>query len=59
MKRIISSVLLVLLVAGAALAAGETEAEKDKAAIRKTIESAYIKGIHTDWDVELVMRKVT
>ena len=54
MKRIISSMLLVLLVAAVTLVAGETDAEKDKAAIRKTIETAYVKGIHTDWDVELI-----
>lgn len=55
MKRIISLVLLVLLVTAMALTAGETGAEKDKAAIRKTIETAYVKGIHIDWDVELIM----
>lgn len=54
MKRIISLVLLVLLVAAMSLIAGETGDEKDKTAIRKTIETAYVKGIHIDWDVELV-----
>ena len=35
-------------------AAGEAEAEKDMDSIRKTIEAAYVRGIHTDWDVELI-----
>lgn len=55
MKRIISLVLFVVLIAAITLAAEETGAEKDKAAIRKTIETAYVKGIHIDWDVELIM----
>ncbi len=54
MGRIISSLLLVLLVASAAAAAGEKDVEKDVAAIRNTIETAYVKGIHTDWNVELI-----
>jgi len=54
MNRIISSMLLVLLVGSAAIAAGESDVEEVKAAIRKTIETSYVKGIHTDWDVELI-----
>jgi hypothetical protein len=54
MKRIISCTFLVLMMAAAALEAGDTGAEQDAAAVRKTIETAYVKGIHTDWDVELI-----
>jgi hypothetical protein len=54
MKRMVLFLLLALTVASAALCAGETDIEKDKVAIRETIETAYVKGIHIESDVELI-----
>ena len=52
MNRVILLVLSGILLATTTAFAGDAEIEKDKAAIRSVIESAYIKGVHTDWDAE-------
>lgn len=52
MKRIILLGLTVLLLATVTVFASEEEIDKDKSAIKAVIESAYIKGVHTDWDAE-------
>ena len=51
MKRLFP-VMLVALHLSTTLFAGDVEVEKEDAAIRGVIESAYIKGIHTEWDAE-------
>ena len=54
MHRAICVALVALAASATVLSAGEADVERDKAAIRETITTAYIKGIHTDWDVELI-----
>ncbi len=51
MKKVFM-VTLVALFLSTALCAGEADVEKERAAIEAVIESAYIKGIHTEWDAE-------
>jgi hypothetical protein len=54
MRRVVLLVLAAALLVTATLFAGEAEVEKERAAIRQVIESAYIRGIHTEWDAEAV-----
>jgi hypothetical protein len=55
MKRVFLFTIVVVLLLPAALCAGETEAEKERVAIEEVIESAYIKGMHTEWDAEAAL----
>jgi hypothetical protein len=52
MRRVFLFVLAGTLIMSVVLLAGEAEIEKDRTEIRNVIESAYIKGVHTDWDAE-------
>lgn len=55
MKRVFLLTLAAVLLLSAVLIAGEAELDEERAAIRGVIESAYIKGIHTEWDAEAVL----
>lgn len=52
MKRVLLLTLAATMLLSSALFAGEAEVEKERAAIREVIESAYIRGIHIEWDAE-------
>ncbi len=52
MRRVFLVTLAVVLLLSAVLFAGEAENDKEKAAIEKVIENAYIKGVHTEWDAD-------
>lgn len=54
MRRVYLLTIAAALLVSTALFAGEAEMEMERDAIREAIESAYIKGIHTDWDAEAV-----
>ncbi len=52
MRRVFVVTLAAVLLLSASLAAGEAEIGKEKDAIVKVIENAYIKGVHTEWDAD-------
>lgn len=52
MKRAILLVTVGALLAAVTILAGDAEVEQERAAIKEVIESAYIRGVHTEWDAE-------
>jgi hypothetical protein len=56
MRRVCLITLAAVLLLSTALTAGEAEISEEKAAIEKVIETAYVKGIQTDWDGEAAMK---
>ena len=56
MKRTIPVIVAVVLVAASMLAARGDDVDKEKDAIRKVIETSYVKGIHIERDVKAVRK---
>ena len=56
MRKIVLLMSIAALLVSASLVAGEADIEADKAAIEEVIGTAYIKGIHTEWDAEAVRK---
>jgi len=56
MKKSIAILVLLLCLSGFLFAANAGDTEKEKAAVKKTIVEAYVKGIHINRDVDAIKK---
>jgi len=56
MKKSIVVLVLLLCLSGFLFAANTGDMEKEKAAVKKTIVEAYVKGIHINRDVDAIKK---
>lgn len=50
MRRVFPLAIVATLLLSTTLFAGETDSDKEMAAVKDVIENAYIRGVHTEWD---------
>jgi hypothetical protein len=56
MKKIFGSIILTIVLMGAALPLSASASGQEVAAVKKTIENAYVKGIHIDRDIPAIRK---